>query len=575
MTIQILPSEIAAKIAAGEVIERPASVVKELVENAIDAGAESISIEVAQAGKRLIRVSDDGCGIPTEEVEIAFARHATSKLRTAEDLARIRTLGFRGEALASIAAVSHLTLSTRTAEEALGTEIRLEGGQVRSVRRLGRPLGTIVQVEHLFFNTPARLRFLRTDTTEAGHIARLASNYALAYPEKRFTFTKGSRTALQTYGTGDLSDAILAVYGLEVAEEMLPIEPRTEDNGEVRVSGYVSAPQLHRATRREITLYVNRRWIQDNSLSYAVQQAYHSLLPRDRHPIVILNITMPPEHVDVNIHPTKQEVRFRDQRQVFAAVQRAVRSTLMAHHSIPVVSVPGRGATEPSSISRQGAWAPSSERNGSKTTTNQDALTFQPTENEGQLPMLRVLGQISQTYIIAEGPGGMYLVDQHAAHERIRYEALKTQRATQQPHVQELLEPLPIQVTAAEADLLHQQRRILAKYGLLLERDNPGEGTFTVTAIPTGMQREQIASALSELLETADGQRESFSWEEATLMTLACHSAIRAGKTLSMGEMRELVQQLEQCALPHTCPHGRPTVIRITETELARQFQRR
>jgi len=272
MPIQKLSPQVAAKIAAGEVVERPASVVKELVENAIDADASEIRIEIAQGGRRLISVSDDGCGIPAAEVELAFARHATSKLSSIDDLYRVQTLGFRGEALASIAAVSRLSLSTRTAEEEVGTLIRLEGGEITLREAQGRPPGTRIQVENLFYNTPARLKFLRSDATEAGHIARLVTSYALAYPAKRVTLQNKGRLVLRTMGTGEIFDTLVAIYGLDIAEQMLEIKPPEAEEAHIRVWGYVGAPALHRGNRRDIIFFVNHRWIQDNSLSYAVSQ---------------------------------------------------------------------------------------------------------------------------------------------------------------------------------------------------------------------------------------------------------------------------------------------------------------
>ncbi|NLD44464.1 MAG: DNA mismatch repair endonuclease MutL, partial [Chloroflexi bacterium] len=336
MPIRLLPPDVADKIAAGEVIERPVSVAKELLENAIDSGADAIQVLVAQGGRRLVQVVDNGCGIPAAEVPLAFSRHATSKLASAEELYTVRTLGFRGEALASIGAVSRLSLATRARGEELGTLIRMEGGLLGQPEAQGRPFGTSVEVENLFFNTPARLKFLRADTTESGHIARLASSYALAYPEIRFTLHNNGREVLRTTGTGSLYDVLVAVYGLDVAEGMLPIEATSSEGGALRVYGFISAPDVQRSNRSDILFFINRRWVQDNALTYAASQAYQTLLPQRRYPLVVLNIDMPPEDVDVNIHPTKREVRFRHSREVFAMVQRAVRATLLSQRPLPV-----------------------------------------------------------------------------------------------------------------------------------------------------------------------------------------------------------------------------------------------
>jgi DNA mismatch repair protein MutL len=613
MPIHVLPPDVAAKIAAGEVIERPASVAKELLENAFDAGAREIRVEIVQGGRRLIQVSDDGCGIPADEVELAFARHATSKLVAAEDLYRVRTLGFRGEALASIAAVSLLTLSTRTAGEAVGSQVRLEGGRLMGREALGRPQGTMVRVENLFFNTPARLKFMRADPTEAGHIGRLVSSYALAYPDKRLILQHNDRQVLHTVGSGKLLDAMVAIYGLDVAEAMLAVggadeangDPaegtlELEEGGEIRVWGYTSEPSLHRNTRRDLTLFVNRRWIQDNSLSYAVEEAYRTLLPQGRHPLAVLHIEMPPEDVDVNIHPTKREVRFRREREVFAAVQRAVRRTLLSQRPVPVMGMPqGWGDARrdgepwrPREAVTEVRPATAAGPAGGAATQGRFPLEMPPSAapeerllraaavapRPERLPMLRVLGQVGQTYIIAEGPGGMYLIDQHAAHERIRYEELQAQRVQAAVASQELLEPLALDLNAQQAALLETHLDEMAAFGF--DVGPFGGTTFLVKSVPHHLAGGDVAAAIIELLDTAldsgkVGHEAGFSWEEQTLITLACHTAIRAGQTLSQEEMRDLIRQLEHSAVPHTCPHGRPTMIHLSQAQLEREFLRR
>ena len=338
MEIKVLPPEVAGKIAAGEVVERPASVVKELLENSLDAGATDIRVEIRDGGRRLIRVADNGSGIPAKEAPLAFARHATSKLTDVSDLDRIGTLGFRGEALASIAAVSQVTLLTRPLEQDLGQLLKLDGGRLTRQEGHGCPVGTTVTVEHLFQNMPARLKFLRQPRTEAGHIHAIITRYALAYPRIRTSLTIDGRQAFQSSGGGNLYDVLIAVYGLEVAEQMLEVmttegsEPtvgETAGAGSPSVTGYTGIPSLHRVNRSYITLFVNRRWIQDISLAHAVAQAYHTLLPIGRHPVAVLMLEIDPAEVDVNVHPTKREVKFRDGRSVFSAVQKAVRHALV------------------------------------------------------------------------------------------------------------------------------------------------------------------------------------------------------------------------------------------------------
>lgn len=572
MPILLLPPEVADKIAAGEVIERPVSVAKELLENAIDAGADDIQVAITQGGRRLVQVVDNGCGIPPDEVPLAFSRHATSKLTSAEELFRVRTLGFRGEALASIGAVSHLTLATRAAEEEVGVAIRMEGGVLGRPEPLARPPGTTVQVENLFFNTPARLKFLRADTTESGHIARLTSSYALAYPEVRFALQNNGRDVLRTGGTGSLFDALVAILGLDVAEQMVEVDATPTDADAIRVWGYISTPAVHRSNRSDILFFVNRRWVQDNSLTYAVSEAYQTLLPVRRYPAVVLNIEMPPEDVDVNIHPTKREVRFRQARAVFSAVQRAVRNALLAQRPFPVEPEDAEAWSRRETLRNLGQQALEVYRTADLPPTT---LGPRPPEEEApaeRLPMLRAIGQIAQTYILAEGPGGLYIIDQHAAHERIRYEELHAERQQAASASQEMLEPLVLAFTPAQAALLEEHLDGLEAFGFGLEPF--GGSSLLVRRVPASLLHGDVAAALGELVEAMQDGEESTSWEEQALITLSCHTAVRAGQTLSLDEMRDLIRQLERATVPHTCPHGRPIMIHLSQDELERQFLR-
>jgi len=583
MPIRVLPPQVAAKIAAGEVIERPASVAKELLENAIDAGADDIRVEIAKGGRQLIQVSDNGCGIPADEIELAFMRHATSKLQSADELYRIQTLGFRGEALASIAAVSRLTLSTRTAREPSGTVVRIEGGEVAQRSRQPRPMGTVVRVENLFFNTPARLRFLRTDPTEASHISRLVTSYALAYPDKRFTLEHNGRRQLHTIGSGDLLDVIAALDGLDVADQMIAVSGESEESG-IHVSGYVGGPSLHRRTRRGVVLFVNRRWIEDSTLTYAVREAYRTLIPQGRYPRGVLLINLPPEDVDVNIHPTKREVRFRHERQVFAVLQRAVRRALIDQH--PVQAYSSSSISTPTWDRQKPAWqvtdqdqlglnrVPPGEdpRTGAPVGQPVAQLPNQPQLTSQRLPMLRVLGQIASSYIVAEGPGGLYLIDQHAAHERIRYEQVRAQAAQTNLATQELLQPLTVDLPPQHATLLEAHLEALRAFGF--EIAPFGGTTFIIHRIPATLTGANLAQALGELLDEATEGGQAYDWNEGAQITVSCHTAIRAGQTLSLAEMQEMVRQLEQCEMPHSCPHGRPTMLHMSRAQLELQFGR-
>jgi len=597
MSIKVLPAEVAAKIAAGEVVERPASVVKELVENAIDAGATEIKIEMRQGGIRLMRVVDNGCGIPGDEVELAFARHSTSKLERASDLARVSTLGFRGEALASIAAVAQVTLISRTAQESVGTQVKVENSTIVGREGKGCPQGTVVTVENLFYNVPARLKFLRRESTEAGHISQLVSCYALAYPELRFSLLRDGRLAFQSTGSGKLYDVLVKVYGLETAQQMLPVESDngssvrdlrpTSERGQIaiRVHGYVSSPSLHRSNRQYLTFFVNRRWVQDRSLSYATSEAYHTLLPTGRYPIVVLNVSLDPAEVDVNVHPTKREVRFRRGNEVFAAVQKAVRRVLTEISPLPTVaSRPhpvGPPAAAPSFWGQPrrltgvgGERRPLGQLAMEVQRTAEDALsTAVPPQLRPKLPMLRVLGQLGQTYIIAEGPGGMYLIDQHTAHERVLYERFTAERARMAVASQQLLTPVPLELTPRQHAAMAKHVEALTELGFEIEPF--GGETYLLRAVPAVLERGDIGQAVAEILDELAEEGTGETQEEKALISVVCHSAVRAGQTLSMEEMRDLVRQLEETSLPHTCPHGRPTMIHLSAEQLAREFGRR
>jgi DNA mismatch repair protein MutL len=583
MPIQLLPPEVAGKIAAGEVVERPASVIKELVENSIDAGATEVRVEIREGGQRLMRVADNGCGIPKDQAFLAFARHATSKLTGVEDLDRIATLGFRGEALASIAAVSQVTLLTRPREQQIGEFLRIDGGRIVRQEGRGAPAGTVVTVEHLFQNVPARLKFLRKPQTEAGHIHTVITHYALAYPSIRFSLTTDGRHAFQSTGNDKLYDVLVAVYGLEVAEKMLEVgaDPDGEEQFDgLSVSGYVSTPALHRANRRYITLFVNRRWIQDRSLTYAVAQAYHTLLPVGRHPLAVILLGMNPEEVDVNVHPTKREVKFRDGRRVFNALQRAVRRTLVEQAAVPSMAHAPRTWPSPEWQRRQTLVAPGQ----AETPSTQLAMElYRPGDLGDQpqpigpvrLPLLRVVGQVGQSYIIAEGPQGMYLIDQHAAHERVLYEQMLSQREGESIASQTLLEPLSLDLDPLLAGVLSEQLERLNQIGFSLEPF--GGSTYLIRAVPSILVAPDMRAAIIDILELLrQGDDPLASRVEERLIAAVCkRSAIKAGQSLSADEMQRLVRQLEQCEAPRTCPHGRPTVLHFSVEQLEKEFGRR
>ncbi|MBZ0291848.1 MAG: DNA mismatch repair endonuclease MutL [Anaerolineae bacterium] len=592
MGIHVLEDQVIAQIAAGEVIERPASVIKELTENALDAGASNVHIEVTGSGKKLIRVSDDGHGIPSEEVELAFARHATSKLQTTDDLMAIQTLGFRGEALASIAAVSHVSLTTRHQSEATGTKLLLEGGRIQQRKSTGAPRGTVITVENLFYNTPARLKFLKAENTEKRHIASVVTRYAMAYPNIRFVLHQDGREVFRSGGTGQLSDVLVAALGLDTFKDMLELPALDSERDSISVVGYTSMPSIQRADRSRITLFVNGRWVQDSSLSYAVVQAYHTFLMKGRYPVAVVMITVPPDLLDVNVHPAKAEVRFQDPNAVFAAVQRAIRRAIIDHSETPAL----RGGRSFSDFNWDEDTAPqktwqmglgiemespgsfSHQSSGAERETGYDhTIPFGPTSpaRPRTLPMLRVIGQVGASYIVAEGPAGLYLVDQHAAHERILYEQFMLEYAQKEPLAQFTLSSQTIELPAPEARLIEENIDVLQAVGFKLEPF--GTNTFVIRCIPALLSDQDPLEAVGGIIDELEmGKTPGHaSIEEKIIQRVCKQAAVKAGTVLSMQEMQGLIRQLERCQSPLTCPHGRPTMLHMSSDELAREFGRK
>ncbi|MCH8025297.1 MAG: DNA mismatch repair endonuclease MutL [Chloroflexi bacterium] len=580
MPIRVLTPHEAARIAAGEVIERPASVVKELVENALDAGARQITVETRQGGLAFLRVTDDGHGIEPDELSIAFERHATSKLRAEEELWRIETLGFRGEALPSIAAAADVEFVSRPAGAVVAGRIVLRDGEIERQGSAGAPPGTSITVQGLFRRQPARLKFMRSAAAEGGQIATVLTHYALAYPEVRFTLRADKRTALATPGNGDLRDAAAAVYSVDVAADLLPLD--AESQGLVEVNGLIGSPAVSRANRNYISLFVNRRWIRHRALTFAVVEAYQGMLPSGRFPIAMIEVRLPLDEVDVNVHPAKAEVRFRDERAVFAAVQRAVRATLSARTPVPVLDAAGPAfqavTWQPHPADGNGAASSNLEPQESSPeprTSNVKTAASPELPAAGGLPVLRPVGQVSNTYVIAEGPEGMYLVDQHAAHERVLYERYLRQQAEGVEELQPLLQPATLELTPGQRSLLATFSDELRASGFDIEPF--GDGAYLVRAVPPALAvRGDVTKAVGELLDLLareDGPRDSPAHRLAA--SLACHASVRAGQTMTEDEQRELLGLLEAAEHPRTCPHGRPTMIHMSASALARQFRRR
>jgi DNA mismatch repair protein MutL len=593
MPIRLLPPAVASQIAAGEVIERPASVVKELLENALDAGASFISIKTAAGGQELVEVADNGNGIPADEMVLAVERHATSKLVNSDDLFHIKTLGFRGEALASIGSVTRLSLTSRPALSGAAARLVVEGGSVGTIHPVGAPVGTVVRVEDLFYNVPARKKFLKNPGTERRVIDELVTRYALAYPKVRFHLFQEGRPSLQTTGNGDRREVLSALYGVEIARQMLEVLAEEPD---LAITGFISPPALTRANRREIVFFVNGRPVQDAALASALLKGYHTLLMVGRYPLGVLFLALSSEAVDVNVHPTKAEVRFREPDRMFTGVQRAVRHALLAHSPVPGMETGIRWTGFPSGPSRQEylggegqtrRWEgeftyPAPQKPADLAAESLPAISpvsvDQSTWSVLRTPILRLVGQIANTYLVAEGPDGLYLIDQHAAHERILFERFQNQRkstpASSLPS-QALLQPLTVNLPASSARLLEDQLSFLGRLGFDVESFGPN--VFLVRSIPHLLAKVDPAAALRALVEDFEEDEAPLQAEqEARLVARICkRAAIKGGQPLTPDEQASLLKDLEGCAQPRTCPHGRPTMIHLSVDLLERQFGRR
>ncbi|MBI9046739.1 MAG: DNA mismatch repair endonuclease MutL [Anaerolineaceae bacterium] len=591
MPIQILPDSVASQIAAGEVVERPASVVKELFENSIDAEAKAITIHIQEAGRKLIEITDDGAGINESEIELALSRHATSKLRSAEDLQHIETLGFRGEALASIASVSRFTLASRSESAEMGAQIIVDSGKIQSIEKVGLPAGTIVRVRDLFFNVPARLKFLKTDATERRRINEFVTRYAIAYPDVRIQLFQEQQTVLRTSGSGNRREVLSNLYGVDTAKKMLELQLEEEN---IRLTGFTSPVALTRSNRKEMTFFVNGRWVQDPALSSALLRAYRTLLMVSRYPLCVIFIDMDPAEVDVNVHPAKAEVRFRQSNTIFSVVQRAVRRALLAYSPVPEISsqkfwqnVPIQRSIDPAwDLSRQGhateaasdtetSWEFSFDDSQPAPEPHSVSGDIKPPSliPQGNMPLLRLIGQLGATYLVAEGPDGLYLIDQHAAHERVLFEKFLKQRETIIPS-QALLEPVVVQLTPADDQILGDKLDVLNKLGFQVESFGPN--TYQVRAIPAFLSGMEPAQAVRSVVEDFEEDETPLQDEiEAKIIARVCkRAAVKAGQTLSKEEQSALIRDLEASQSPRTCPHGRPTMIHLTVGMLEKQFGR-
>jgi len=519
-----------------------------------------------------MRVVDNGSGIPAAEVDLTFRRHATSKIGTIEDLTSIATLGFRGEALASIAAVGEVELLTRAADETIGSSLNLKDGAIVNHVDRARPQGTTVTVTHLFRKVPARLKFLKSIPTENSHIADVVSQYALAYPEVSFSLFLEGRRILHTPGNGRLLDSIIEVYGTEVARNMLELsgnDIRWEDGTKysVKASGMVANPSVSRTGRGYLSFFVNRRWVNSRLLTWAVEEAYHGLLMQGKHPLAVINIEVLPGEIDANIHPSKTEVKFSNEKAVFSAVQKAVRRTLLQQAPVPKIEDHNAAYTSKPPIAQQ-SFSPEAYKSVPLTT---EPATAVKTEMKF-IPILRVLGQFASNYIVAEGDDGVYIIDQHAAHERIRFEQIQEQRSRNAIDIQGLLESVTLEVNPAQMAILKLHYTDLVEFGFSLEPF--GERTIIVRTVPAILYDKDWQAILRELLDSFGPAYKTDAWAERIAASMACHSAVRAGQVLTENEMRELVRQLENATMPRTCPHGRPTTLHLSLKQLTKEFGR-
>jgi DNA mismatch repair protein MutL len=570
-----LPEEVARKIAAGEVIERPVSVIKELVENSLDAGAREIAVELLAGGKALLSVRDDGHGMSRPDAELCFERHSTSKIAREEDLEAIATLGFRGEALASIAAVSRLTLKTSEGGRESGTKIEREGGGTPSVSSLAFPRGTTIEVRELFFNLPARRKFLQGDAAELGHIVKYLTGVALAYPALRLTAVHGTRTVLSCPPVEGLRERIFQIYGRTVLDSLMEIE--LTDDGGTRLAGLASRPPAGRSDRSHQLFFVNKRPVRDKILSSALAQAYRGLLEKDRSPEAFLFLTVPPAEVDVNVHPAKSEVRFRTSQAIFQLVLRAVAKAQRAAGGVKAVAVPRPEAVD--GPAGEISYIPGE-------TLTEGELAFRVAEGEAAKaggadksepgidgpPELRVLGQYADAYIIAADAQGLLVVDQHNAHERVLYDRYAEIDRSRSWPVKMALIPLVFEASPSQALALESNRALLEESGFRVEP--MGGRSFALREYPDIFTPEQALAAFLALVEDVR-TRKAEERKARVLATMACKTAIKAGERLPREKMEFLVRELFRTSNPAVCPHGRPIVVRLDRSVFEKGLGRR
>ncbi|MDZ4287047.1 MAG: DNA mismatch repair endonuclease MutL [Prosthecobacter sp.] len=600
--IRILSDSLASQVAAGEVVERPAAVIRELVENSLDAGATHITVETQRGGAALIRVTDDGCGMDREDAMLCIERHATSKIRTKEDLAAISTLGFRGEALPSIASVSRFRLATRPGNALSGTEIEINGGKMSAVKDHGGPPGTVIEARSLFFNVPARRKFLRSESTEHSHIEQQFRLHAIAYPHVAFTLIRDGAVAFHLPGTTDVLERIRGMAGNELAARLIEV-PRSELHG-ITVWGYIGGPGLSRSSRQQQLTYLNRRPIESPSINYGLREGCHTTLMKGQYPVTFLFLEMPPQAFDINVHPAKKEVRFHDGFAVREAVARAVHEALAAANKLPeghpttarapfgltplapqekvAQQQPLAGLVSPPVFRVTPAplaplpQAPAQVEKAAPTTPAAPAdIQAQVAPQSPPPPSFRIIGILHKLYVLMESAEGLVLMDQHAAHERVNFEKMRRAMEAGGVPSQRLLMPLTLQTSPRDADILTRNLEPLAKLGI--EAEPFGPNVFKIEALPTFLKTDDPLAWLDQVIEelqSLSSKSSTLRLGEDMIATTVCRHSVKANDKLSMPEVEALLADLLACEMPYCCPHGRPTLIQMSLGELERKFGR-
>lgn len=614
--IQVLDQKTIDKIAAGEVVERPASVVKELVENAVDAKATAVTVEIRDGGTSFIRITDNGSGIPADQVRLAFLRHATSKIRKVEDLAAISSLGFRGEALSSIAAVSQVELITKTPENLTGTRYCIEGGTEKAFEEIGAPSGTTFLVRHLFFNTPARAKFLKSPAAEGSAVASLVERMALAHPDLSFKYIQNGQNRLYTSGNGNMKEVIYQIYGRDTARELIPIEAKTEL---FRLEGYIGKPSLARANRNFENYFVNGRYVKSKLLARAIEDGYHGFMMQHRYPFTLLYLTVDGEKVDVNVHPSKMELRFSNQEGIYHQLCLAIQNALLSAERIPEIKLeekkeapkeePRRPAPEPFEERRRNLLAetpapyaprtvpakmPEKKEEPKPETLSQERKEEVPRErkrerkeeepkqlelfqekllSETARPSHRILGQIFDTYWLVEYRNALYIIDQHAAHEKVLYERMMREFQNNQVNSQMISPPLVLSLSSAEAELIEKYAEVFRESGYEIEPFGGKE--YKISAVPANLSRTADRALFTEILdrlEESAGKTPELIQEQ--LASMSCKAAVKGNHQMSRQEAEALIDELLTLENPYNCPHGRPTIISMSRSELDRKFKR-